>query len=126
MKSIEQQRKEYLDAKVAYYLEDVKRRAVDNTGSCLYLTKDGRKCAIGLDMIETHPSYNNAIECGNVNDLLEKYPNILPQEVKDLGVEFLRCVQILHDSMYNWNNYGLSYNGFSNYNSIVNNYCTKK
>ena len=122
-KTIEQQRKEYLDAKVAYYSEDVNRRATNSAGGCEYLTDDGRKCAIGLDMIETHPSYNNAIGCNNVNDLLEKYPNILPQEVKNLGVSFLFSIQNLHDGASYWNDSGLSISGEYIYNEIIREYC---
>lgn len=124
MKTIQERRKEYLDSKVAYYSEDVTRRAIEGS-RCKYLTHDGRKCAIGLDMDAEHKSYKQVCwQNINVSALIREYPTILPAEVVELGADFLLNVQKLHDGNENWGyTTGLTGRGEGIYNYILDKFC---
>jgi len=43
----------------------------------------------------------------------------LPDNLKELGQDFLRAVQILHDVTANWSETGLSDTGKEAYNNLV-------
>jgi len=122
--TIQERRKAYLDSKVAYYSEDLKRRAVQGE-LCVYRTKDGRKCAIGLDIDENHPQYKEIVECeGGVDDLIKNYPTALSKEIQELSLEFLGRVQDLHDNSTFWEEGGLNRMGTNYCKKIIDEYCS--
>ena len=118
-KSVEQLRKEFLDETVAFYSEDVSRRAVeDDNVTCRYRI-DEKKCAIGRHIPDE--IYHNSIEGGGIESLLVR--ECLPKEIIDLGISFLNHVQALHDNNFNWNEHGLSDSGELHYNAIIKIFC---
>ena len=96
-KSIEQQRKEFLEETVQFYSEDVTRRATDGY-HCMYRTEDGRKCAIGRHISDD--KYTSRMEENSCVSNIVFYS--LPQEIQDLGQDFLSHIQSLHDGDENW------------------------
>ena len=103
---------------IAYYSEDVNRRATDDNNSCYYLNKNtGNKCAIGRYIINEDVSHF----FGGYKKLIEIYPNCLPKEIKKLGVMFLSHVQFLHDDKEYWNKTGLTPKGIVKLNIIKEN-----
>ena len=70
-------------------------------GACMYLTRDGRKCAVGLALPDGHPSQK--FECSFAH-LVEGHPELFDESVKRMTRlrtrlrldEFQRR---LHDSM---------------------------
>jgi hypothetical protein len=89
-------------------------RATDRWGRCQYLTEDGRRCAIGIEVsLKLAKSINQGKTVGN-----EELFNSLPQRLKDMGQNYLLSIQQLHDSGLNWNETGLSTRGESCVESI--------
>ncbi len=118
-------RKEFLDDMVAFYSEDVNRRAVES-GACCYRTRDGRKCAIGRYILDE--LYNDSIEGKNALHCNFSSNGMLPLSITSLGIYFLRQVQALHDSSGYWDENGLSEAGKEKYDEIVsgiNDYCNQ-
>jgi hypothetical protein len=72
---------------------DFKGRAGDINGyGCEYLTKEGRKCAVGLFIPDGHPGQ----ECGSdVSGLLDKFPDLT--DSMPLPILALDRLQYLHD-----------------------------
>lgn len=105
----------FLEETVAYYSEDPTRRATLNSyGACAYITKDGRKCAIGRHItnfykIENGDSIHSA-------DIMRR----LPRRIQNLGNLLLTSVQALHDLKDNWTDIGLSLAGETAVKSIKN------
>lgn len=94
--------------KVVAHLLDMDKQASDGT-TCVYLTNDGRKCAVGAILPEGEwQSFH-----GDVYELLENYPQLvemlgLPDDFEEgaaggSGVELLRELQEVHDFAPNWN-----------------------
>lgn len=103
--SLQQRQLKFLKEMIAYYSEDVNRRATnETTGACYYLDKNtGNKCAIGRYIIN-----ENSLEfSGNYKKLINSYPNCIPENIKSLGDEFLSHIQHLHDSNFYWDDSGL-------------------
>ena len=100
-------RKKFLEDTIAFYSEDVGRRA-KGTNTCKYKTLDGRKCAIGRWIPES--LYFPGLEGKDLisNDLVF---GILPGEIKELGRNFLNDIQHLHDLDRFWTPFGLSTGG---------------
>ena len=106
MNELQQKQLDFLEDTVKYYSEDISRRAVKNS-SCRYRTNDGRKCAIGRFIPDD--LYNEKIEEHCIDEIF-KY-KCIPDELKELGVNFLRNIQHLHDFDSNWDDCGLSSKG---------------
>ena len=102
----EQQQKmqEILKDTIDYYRKDPEgRRAVDNSGDCLYTTVDGRHCAIGRHMRPefqtTEFDENNGV---GVNGLDKDIDYYLTSNVLGLDEFFWRDLQDMHDIVGNW------------------------
>ena len=67
-------------------------RALNEQGKCAYLTKDGKKCAVGIFIPEGHEAQTFA---KNVAHLLFKYTDLL--DVLPLNTEMLFLLQKYHD-----------------------------
>ena len=106
MNELQQKQLDFLEDTVKYYSEDISRRAVNNY-SCRYRTNDGRKCAIGRFIPDD--LYNEKIEEHSIGEIF-KY-EFIPDELKELGVNFLYDIQHLHDNDSNWERRGLSSEG---------------
>lgn len=94
--------------KVVAHLLDMDEQASNGT-SCVYLTNDGRKCAVGSILPEGEwQSFH-----GDVHELLENYPQLVEMlgiaddfEEGAAGgsvVELLKELQEVHDFAPNWN-----------------------
>lgn len=97
---------------VAYYKEDVSRRAyvpdVDSGGVCKYHTEDGRVCAVGRYL--SNPEEQAKDACG-VSSLAVRYDgldSILKEEVRGLSMDFWIKLQGLHDTNFHWNDEGMT------------------
>ncbi len=123
MKTIQQKRKEWLDSHLAPYLADPSKRALQGA-VCAYRTTDGKKCIVGQDIpdkkyIEKMDGISNsAVDCNSY------VIDALPKKTKDLGIDFLKTAQQLHDRTENWNDTGLSMHGQRSYEGIISDYCT--
>lgn len=107
MKTIKQQRLDFLNETIAYYSEDTSRRAIDSLGYCIYYDRNtGNKCAIGR-YINYKDYLSNDLDVGHTVDEYYVFA-LLPEEIKRLGKDFLKQVQILHDDSYSWLDEGLS------------------
>ncbi len=116
-KTIKERRKKFLDETVAYYSEDVTRRAVDVTCYYRLQCEDGtvKKCAIGRHIPDD--KYRPGIEGGGIHN--ENVYNSLPLKIKKLGVLFLSHIQNLHDGNHYWTTEGLSLEGREKYDEII-------
>jgi hypothetical protein len=110
---LSQTRQELLDNTVAFYSEDVTRRAFDKEkGQCMYHTEDGRNCAIGREL--RYPE-NFGVKEGmpdagiGENDLFDS----LPKRLRSMGQDFLSDIQHLHDHKSYWGDNELSMAGES-------------
>lgn len=72
-------------------------------GKCIYRTRleDGTmlECAIGRHL----KFYWADMEGQPASKIAGVFPGCIKPEVLDLGIDFLECVQALHDSHENWN-----------------------
>lgn len=123
MKTIKQQRLEFLNETVSYYSADTSRRAISANEDCDYYQADtGNKCAIGRH-INFQDYKNNNIEDGVlVTDYIVFA--LLPESVRRLGKYFLNTVQVLHDMDYYWEGNSLSDIGKQEVNKIIKSYCS--
>lgn len=107
---IKAKRLEILEYTVKYYSEDTKRRAVitEPLRMCMYLTKDGRKCAVGrlLDKEKINMSI-----VGSVHLLFRDKPEFITEDMKLVGEEFLSELQDLHDISSYWDENGITDDG---------------
>lgn len=104
---------EILAETVAYYSEDVNRRAYNKIGGCEYVTDDGRMCAFGRCMIDpvniplpipgrsvmNQPSYID------INEWLKP-------EYQGYDKNFWYQIQALHDIPQFWDTKGLTDKGY--------------
>lgn len=113
MKTVKELRTAVLQDTIEYYSQDPEGRRCKDENECCYspntidkeTTSDG--CAIGRllspKLREELDIYYEGVAVSN-DDLF----NELPQAVQELGQEFLRKLQSLHDVDTNWNSEGLS------------------
>jgi len=130
MKTIEEQRKEFLDETIAFYSADTNRRAtvVDKIG-CFYRSPTGNKCAIGRYIPDD--KYKTSFEnlafhffIDTTNDETQKELwNALPEHIQALGVPFLANIQKLHDADKYWGINQLSEAGQVYVANIRNKFC---
>lgn len=99
IKSIKQRRRAFLKDIKEFYNSN--NRAVNSKGTCLYqATKNSPGCAIGR-WLDEKPFCDLTVN----SDKVQKF---LPKWMTEMGVEFLRLCQMLHDDKNNWNEQGLS------------------
>ena len=99
-----QQMQDILKDTVDYYREDPQsRRAVNESGDCLYTTDDGRHCAIGRYMrpefLDIEWKENNGVGVNGLSSYVDYY---LKHEVRGLDMDFWRDLQDIHDVVGNW------------------------
>ena len=110
---------------VAYYSEDVTRRAVTAGSNCYYFGEDRKMCAVGRCMIEpllTHRGSVDNIRCtdpkvagsefnGRYTDA--EFENLLKEEYRGHTRSFWQSLQTLHDLNGSWTSTGLSKDGLT-------------
>lgn len=86
-------------------------------GQCSYVAG----CAIGRKLT---PELCEKLDNDPGDKAVSNTPifNQLPDELKELGRDFLSDIQELHDLGSNWNETGLSYQGKKRVNAILTNY----
>lgn len=98
---------------IEYYTDDPSRRGIDDNGSCVYKTKDEKKCAVGRWIDEDKcKEYNIEIErlegdVGILCNILNKrfslnLEDILIDDVKDIPQELWMDLQMYHDTQIYW------------------------
>lgn len=99
-------RQELLQSTVDFY--NSTNRGTNKMGNCVYITDDGKRCAIGREV-----NKNTAQKLQDKNDYLESETmlDLLPKRLLDLGKVFLRNIQSIHDNQLNWGKDGLSEHG---------------
>jgi len=119
MSDIKIRQRKLLDETVNHFNKNNRASVFDKMYSrCKYSHEYNGGCAIGRLL-----SREAAEECDRIGGtvLFPIIVDLLPPEVRELDVEFLREIQILHDDMANenWNDDGLSEQGFDKYKSII-------
>jgi hypothetical protein len=125
---------EIIDETVAFYSEDVKRRAVlygadaakvrgyinpdgpeyINSSVCMYITDDGRSCAFGRCMTspdKTIAGIDTLIYNKKKSDGISGVDDLLKEEYSGHSVNFWCALQDLHDEKIYWDDDGLSQTG---------------
>ena len=106
---IKQKQLKLLKETVEFYSTDTSRRA-ENKGGCFYLTDDGRRCAIGrLCSLELARTLKDKFGSNTVGTSLVF--KRLPEEIQELGQEFLNQLQAFHDENTYWDEKGLTTSG---------------
>lgn len=109
---------EIINETVAFYSEDVKRRAVNEDGICEYKTKDGRKCAVGRVLLAK--AFRADIEGCNALEILERYgDDILKKKYRGHEPQFWNKLQRIHDWEGHWNDDGLTHLGVDCKDSLI-------
>lgn len=92
--------RQVLEDSYKYYTEDPNgRRAVSASGDCLYLTEDGKRCAVGRYMIAgPHQSIDGIFD----NHTFENTESTLTDQVKEFNQQFWLYLQDWHDSNFYW------------------------
>lgn len=93
---------EYFD-RACERLRDGTGRAIHDGRACEYLTKDGRKCVVGIFIPDGHPAQAFT---GSVPRLAGRYPDLagiaFPGDVTGRGLALAFRLQGAHDSAKNW------------------------
>lgn len=95
-------------------------RAVAPAGNCVYSHTIKGGCAIGR---EVTAALAEEMSKGGGPIYFEKLFFMLPKRLQNLGKDFLRAVQILHDGAQYWNETGLSPRGVTERDEIVQKFC---
>lgn len=109
-------KEEIVKETLAYYGEDISRRAIDAGGTCLYKIEDtGNTCALGRCFSEEGMEYvlakglNKSNSAINLNNYIidtetseEGLDLLLKPEYKGHTVEFWNDLQWLHDNTSYW------------------------
>lgn len=110
-------KEEFLLDMLDYYTVDPENRRCQIEGECKYSpetlhlsTSEG--CAIGRHVTKEAALYLDN-EYVSVNNIFARssYLKLLPEWLSDLGVDFLKHCQNLHDHNNHWNNKGLTHVG---------------
>lgn len=113
MNDLQQRQLAFLEDTITYYSEDVNRRATINE-RCMYRTPDGKKCAIGRYIPDD--KYCDDYEGFNCSYIID----MLPKEIQEFNMIFLKEIQRLHDKDEYWTLTGLSQLGIHTVNCIKN------
>lgn len=101
---------EILDETIEYYTHNP--RGITDEGVCLYLTEDGKKCAVGRCLVEGR--IPTTFE-GGINSLVRKYGTfLLRPQYRGHTEAFWADLQGLHDRAENWCENGLTEMGERN------------
>jgi hypothetical protein len=122
---VSQTRQELLNNTIAFYSEDVTRRAYDKESEqCMYQTPDGRNCAIGRELKSPSTFGVATHSIGSGISSIELMRE-LPKRLSSMGDKFLNDIQMFHDKDDYWGADGLTLSGKDRVNTICNNYILK-
>lgn len=107
--------------KVATSYTSETRSVVEGTiNECAYLTEDGRKCAVGMFMLDPGLLQSQNPPAAHVEESIGMpLDDLLIPEVRGFPVAFWSRLQHLHDKPYHWTPTGLSAIGIESANSII-------
>lgn len=88
---------------------------------CIYSGEIG--CAVGRLIPDKSLCEKMDADENNTSVNCDFIQNLLPKDVKELGMEFLTDLQCLHDSCDSWDEFGLSESGLQWWNSIKEQHC---
>lgn len=98
---------EIINETVAFYSEDVKRRAADAFGVCEYKTADNRKCAVGRVLLAK--AFREDLDGHDALDILIIYgDSLFKNNYRGHAPAFWNDLQFLHDRREYWNGEGLT------------------
>lgn len=108
-------KKEIIEETVAYYSENINRRAFSLNGGCSYIDKKGRMCAVGrcavapkdLEVLSIRNKFGGVINLFSHR----KIDPYLKKEYQGHDLEFWDAIQTLHDISSHWSKTGLSKSG---------------
>lgn len=107
----QEQLKDFVLKTLLPYKEDTSTCAMNKVGECVYLTKDGKKCAIGKWMKEG-PWQQSNVDAWNLFDGYKSIDILKDEAVKmDLNVAQWEALQAYHD--------GLSFSNHPKYKSAM-------
>lgn len=125
-KEVKQRMQEFLEETVKHYNSN--NRSLFN-GKCAYIPEDpsiSEGCAIGRKL---DPEYKELVLSKgfntyyNVEDLFGKCST--PKIFEGFDLNFLKNVQVLHDTKVYWDEYGINQNGIFYVSLIISNYGLK-
>lgn len=127
MEAIKTRRAIVLQDTIQYYSQDPEGRRCKNNDWCFYSPKTVGKeetsegCAIGRLL---SPKLQEELDKNyKGSGMKDSIFSILPQEIQDLGQDFLWRLQSLHDIDDNWNSEGLTKKGERRVKQIEKAYC---
>ena len=98
---------EIINETVAFYSEDVKRRAVDAFGLCDYRTVDNRKCAVGRVLLAK--AFKEDLDGHDALDIFNVYgDSLFKNSYRGHAPTFWNDLQFLHDRQEYWGAEGLT------------------
>lgn len=114
---------EIIDETVAYYSEDVSRRAIGNSiTSCSYYTEDGRMCAVGR-CLQKPENFKGNLQSAHSLNAEFGLEEIIKEEYKGHTLSFWESLQHLHDDNDHWTETGLNEHGLRKLENIKRNFC---
>lgn len=114
---------------VANHYNDKNRSISDDESTCMYLTNDGRMCAVGMCMtdkaLDTWGDFKNGVK-SIVAILKDKeLDSIFKDDYKGHDEDFWSELQFLHDEPYFWDECGLTLEGCDRVNFLIGKYTNK-
>ncbi len=113
MKNRDELQKQMLDIlndTVKYYSKDPIGRRAKQNGACVYVSKSGKKCAVGRQLNQKDLGYlkRNTRLSSCLDNIWE---SLHSRKVKSLPKDFWERLQRLHDASYNWDKTSISKEG---------------
>lgn len=120
---------EIIEETVKYYSEDTSRRSTEEK-NCVYLSKNGNKCAFsrccteeGVELLHKNEGRSvGVLDCTSPLYLGKEIDDVLKPEYKGHSIDFWRNLQDLHDSENYWDSNGLTKEGLERLKYIKQNY----
>lgn len=130
METVKEKQLRILEETVEYYSQNPEERRCVNSknGKCYYHGKNAQKksegCAVGRllsNELQLELDENYTLNSKEDNSSVSGIFHNLPDDIKDLGKQYLHNLQQLHDQDFYWNNEsGLSESGKLEYELIKN------
>lgn len=116
---------------VASHYNETNRGFADNEDICMYLTDDGRMCAVGMCMtdeaLDTWKDFGKGVYylVATLEEIDEELDSIFKDEYKGHSESFWIELQNLHDDSYLWDESGLTLEGWDKANRMIKYYTNK-
>jgi len=87
------------------YYSDASKCAIHKAGYCLYLAKNGNKCAVGRALNINHPKYKKIVKMvGEVQEIpayakVETLDELLYPRYRGYTLTFWKKLQVYHDTL---------------------------